>query len=223
MAADDAARVSTRGQPSLATHQKNAPNATARPHNRGLWWVVMATAGLAAVLVELPAQEWSGLLLSRELSASPAVAGTGPLVAVAGVLVGRLFLDRTVDMIGWRAVARLGGALTAAGTLVALWLGAATREPAFLLIGLGVAAVGAGTAAPLLFDRAGHLAAHVGLSPNAGPGLVSGVFRLGVLASPLLVGGIADSAGLFLALGVTVLAGVTLTALADPLTRDRPH
>lgn len=71
-----------------------------------------------------------------------------------------------------------------------------------------------------MFDRAGHLAAHVGLASDSGPGLVSGVFRLGVLVSPLLVGGIAERTDLFVALGAAALAGVLLVVLAGPLTRD---
>lgn len=194
-----------------------------RSSRRAAWWVVVVAAGLAAVLIELPAQEWSALLLARELSASPSAAGAGPLVAVAGVLAGRLMLDRAVDALGWLVVARLSGALAAVATIAGLTLGEATREPAPLLVGLGLAAVGAGAAVPLLFDRAGHLAARVGLSTEAGPGLVSGVFRLGVLVSPLLVGAIATSAGLFLALGATAVAGVMIAALAGPLTQDHPR
>jgi len=209
-------------QTSLQARARAAtPGAARASRRRGPWWLVVVLAGLAAVLIELPAQEWSGLLLARELSAGPTVAGTGPLVAVAGVLLGRLGLDRAVDAWGWRAVARLSGVVAALGTIVGLLLGAATREPAVLLVGLGVAAVGAGAAVPLLFDRAGHLAARVGLSVDAGPGLVSGVFRLGVLISPLLVGAVAENAGLFVALGVTAVAGVMIAALAGPLTQDR--
>lgn len=194
-----------------------------RGRGRGRGWAVVVLAGLAAVLIELPAQEWSGLLLARELGAGATVAGAGPLVAVAGVLASRLGLDRAVDALGWGAVARLSGGLAAAGTIAALMLGAATREPAALLAGLGIAAVGAGAAVPLLFDRAGHLAARVGLAADAGAGLVSGVFRLGVLVSPLLVGAVAASAGLFLALGVTAVAGVMIASLAGPLTQDHPR
>lgn len=150
------------------------------------------------------------------------MAGLGPLVAVAGVLLGRLGLDRAVDRLGWMVMARLSGAVAASGTLTAMVLGASTGNPALLLAGIGVAALGAGTAVPLLFDRAGHLAARVGLAADAGPGLISGVFRLGVLASPLLVGVVASQAGLFVALGVTAVAGATITALAGPLTQNDP-
>lgn len=198
-----------------------SPAASSRGRGRRRWWVLIALAGLTAVLVELPAQEWSGLLLARELSADPTWAGAGPLVAVAGVLGGRLVLDRAVDAFGWLVIARVGGVVCAGGTAVGLALGSAMRSPVVVLVGLGVAAVGAGVAAPLLFDRAGHLAAHVGLASDAGPGLVSGVFRLGVLLSPLLVGAVAEAAGLFTAVGVGAVAGVALFAIAGLLTRDR--
>ena len=194
-----------------------------RPARRARWAAVIVAAGLAAVLVELPAQEWSALLLARQMSASPTVAGAGPLVAVAGVLIGRLVLDRAVDAVGWTVVARAAGVLAAVATIAGLSVGAATGRPAPLLIGLGLAAVGAGAAVPLLFDRASHLAARLGLAADAGPGLVSGVFRLGVLVSPLLVGAIATGAGLFLALGVSAAAGTAIAALAGPLTRDHPR
>jgi len=211
LAAGDRARAGAAAR--LTPHQDvayPAASGVGRLRRAG-WSVVVAVAGLTAVLVELPAQEWSGLLLARELSASPTVAASGPLVAVAGVLLGRLCLERAVDVAGWLLVARLAGGLTATGTLAAVVLGALTREPAAVLVGLGVAAIGAGVAAPLMFDRASHLAAHVGLPPDAGPGLVSGVFRLGVLVSPLLVGGIAERTDLFVALGAAALAGVLLS------------
>lgn len=66
-----------------------------------------------------------------------------------------------------------------------------------------------------------HLAARVGLPPESGPGLVSGTFRVGVLISPLLIGGIAEIGGLFLALevvAVVAVAGAALVILAKPLT-----
>ena len=142
------------------------------------------------------------------------------VAGLAAVLIGRLGLDRAVDALGWTVVARLAGVLAAVATSTGLALGASTGQPAPVLIGVGLAAVGTGAAAPLLFDRAGHLATRVGLAADAGPGLVSGVFRLGVLVSPLLVGAIATGAGLFLALGVSAAAGATIAALAGPLTRD---
>ncbi|SMG19844.1 MFS transporter [Agreia pratensis] len=178
-----------------------------RPRRRTLWWAVVVGAGLAAVLVELPAQEWSALLLSRELSATSFVAGLGPLVAVAGVLVGRLSLDHAVNAFGWRIVIRAAGIVTSVGLVAGLGVSAATETVLPLLVGLGVSAVGAGVAVPLLFDRSTHLAVRVGLAPESGPGLVSGTFRIGVLVSPLLIGGVAEIAGLFVALALAAVAG----------------
>jgi MFS family permease len=189
-----------------------------RPWRRPLWWAALIGAGLAAVLVELPAQEWSALLLSRELSAGPFVAGLGPLVAVGGVLIGRLGLDHAVNSYGWLVVCRIAGTITGAGMLAGLSISAATDSALPLLIGLGVSAIGAGVAVPLLFDRSSHLAARVGLPEESGPGLVSGMFRIGVLVSPLVIGGVAEIADLFVALGTAAVAGVAFIALAKPLT-----
>lgn len=50
---------------------------------------------------------------------------------------------------------------------------------------------------------------------------MSGTFRVGVLISPLLIGGIAEIGGLFLALevvAVVAVAGAALVILAKPLT-----
>lgn len=198
--------------------QKTSNPARDQPRRRSLWWAVLICAGLAAVLVELPAQEWSGLLLSRELSAGPLVAGFGPLVAVAGVLIGRLGLDHAVNAYGWRTIIRIAGTTTSVGILAGLCVSAATNTAPPLLIGLGISAVGAGVAAPVLFDRSSHLAARVGLPPESGPGLVSATFRIGVLVSPLLIGGVAEIAGLFVALSIAGVAGIAFVALAKPLT-----
>jgi hypothetical protein len=47
---------------------------------------------------------------------------------------------------------------------------------------------------------------------------VSGTFRIGVLVSPLVIEGVAEIAGLFVALGIAAVAGVAFVALAKPLT-----
>ncbi|MFG6444668.1 MFS transporter [Microbacterium sp. P07] len=192
--------------------------ADGQTRKRSLWWAVLIIAGLAAVLVEIPAQEWSALLLSTELSAGPVLAGLGPLFATAGVLIGRLGLDHAVNAFGWLPISRWAGATTAAGILAGLSLSAATDNAVPLLIGLGISGVGAGVAVPLLFDRSSHLAARVGLPADSGTGLISGVFRVGVLASPLLIGGLAEIAGLFVALSVVAIAGLMFLALAKPLS-----
>jgi hypothetical protein len=213
------ARVATADPAETRDPEDTRTLASNQPHRRLLrWWAAFICVGLAAVLVELPGQEWSALLLSRHLSAGPFLAGLGPLVAVTGVLIGRLGLDHAVDSYGWLIVIRLAGTMTSVGMLAGLGLSAATDTVLPLLIGLGLSAIGAGVAVPFLFDRSSHLAARVGLPSESGTGLVSGTFRVGVLISPLLIGGVAEIANLFFALAITAVAGAVFVLVVKPLT-----
>jgi MFS family permease len=127
-----------------------------------------------------------------------------------------LFGDRLVDRFGEAPVARAGGLVTAAG------MGAALAVPTVPTVILGFAAAGLGVAT--LIPAAMHGADQLpGLRPGTGLTLVTWLLRIGFLASPPVVGLVADAAGLRIGLLVVPLAGVATLLLAGALSaRDRP-
>ncbi|MEJ5946445.1 MFS transporter [Pseudokineococcus basanitobsidens] len=169
--------------------------------------VVVAVGG---TLVEDAGNTWGALYLSRSLEAPATVAAFGYIALVGAQTVGRLVGDRLVDRFGQRAVARTGALVAAVG------MGAALAVPtvAGTVAGFGLAGLGVATLVPAAMQQADALP---GLRPGTGLTLVSWLMRLGFLASPPLVGLVADSAGLRVGLLVVPLAGVAVAVLAQVL------
>ena len=159
--------------------------------------VIIAIAGAA---VEDAGSSWATLYLRDGLGAAGAVAALGYVALLGFQFVGRLIGDRLVDRFGERAVARVGGLITAAG-------------------------MGTGTGGP---ERAGHhrglrcgghrrrdggacgharRGSPAGSSPGSGLTVVAWLMRVGFVAAPPIVGMVADATSLRVGLLVVPLAG----------------
>lgn len=176
-------------------------------------------ATLAAMVVEITPQEWSSLLLRRELGSSPGVAGLGPVVFSAGILGGRVITDPLVDRLGTGRVLRIGnvGAAMAlgAGLLAAHVTGLAWP----LLLGLLVAGVGVSADFPLLYGAGEVIATRLDLPTGTGTSAVGLFARFGSLFMPAVIGVVAGAAGLSVALGLAATAGLLAAALLPRLVR----
>lgn len=222
-----AADAHLRDKPALAqealgvTGGGGRADATRRGIARGIGAV--ALLGLAAAWVETPPQDWSALLLSRELDAGPGLAGAGPLTFVGGVLLGRLMMDPLVDRIGGRSVALYAGGLTVVGMGLGLIITGLTDSGIPLLAGLVLAGIGAAPVFPLMFTAAEDAARRIGRPAGTGGSLVSASSRVGFLLAPLLVGLVAEQVGLLIALAITPIGGLLVTLTLPPLLpkRDR--
>ncbi|WP_378788369.1 MFS transporter [Nonomuraea fastidiosa] len=186
-----------------------------RPAVRAL--IALGVLAACGALVEDAGESWGALFLSGDLGAGAATAGLAVVVFQAAMTVGRLTGDRVVDRFGNRTVARAGGLLAAAGMGGALAVpSVATALAGFALAGLGVA-----TVVPAAMHAADELP---GLPPGAGLTVVSWLLRGGFLISPLIVGAVADLAGLRMGLLSVVFAGVMTVLLARSLAgRFRPR
>ncbi|CAA9492952.1 MAG: Uncharacterized MFS-type transporter [uncultured Rubrobacteraceae bacterium] len=164
----------------------------------------IATLGLGS---EGEMEHWSGIYLRDTLGLPALLGGSGVAVFYAAMAVGRLGTAGAVRLLGNRTTLLLAGLSTAAGMSLAL----ATREPVlvvggFLIVGLSLAAV-----APIAFSMAGDVA------PGGTGAAVSVVTTLGYggfLLGPVIVGGLAELAGLRTALLTIVAAGLVIAALA---------
>jgi MFS family permease len=171
---------------------------------------VLATAG---AFVEDAGSSWAALYLRGEIAVGAATAGLGFVALQGAMTVGRLTGDRVVDRFGQRRVARAGGALVAVG------MGAALAFPSLgtTLAGFALAGLGVATLVPAVYAAADELP---GLRHGVGLTAVNWLLRIGFLASPPLIGAIADASSLRVALVAVVVAGVVTLVLGRVLARS---
>ncbi|WP_108665885.1 hypothetical protein [Euzebya rosea] len=175
--------------------------------------------GVAAAWIEVPPQDWSALLLSRELGASPGLAGAGPLVFVGGVFLGRTAMDRLVDRFGGRRVAIGAGLASLVGVSLGLLATSTTGSPWPLLVGLLLGGLGASPVFPLMFTAGDAAARQLGRPAGTGGSFVSAASRLGFLSSPVLVGLVAERLDLVVALAITPLGALLMLATLPRMLR----
>ena len=170
-----------------------------------------------AAIVEDFAQTWSALYLREVAAAGAGVAGLGFIAVQGAQLAGRLTGDSLVERFGAVRIGRVGGifvvvgastALTATFTLDGVAL-VALLLAGFLLAGWGIATIipGAMVGADAVPD----------LPDGAGLAVLNWVMRLGFLASPPLVGQLAEHAGLPWTVAPMLVGGVLIAVLAGPL------
>lgn len=200
--------------PPDTTHEPTGQDAARREPLNGHLVVMLGALVIIAIagsLVEDAGTSWASLYITS-LGAPGSVAAAGFVALVGAQFVGRILGDGMVDRLGHRTVARLGGAVAAVGMGLAL---AFPTVPGTIL-GFAAAGFGVATLIPAAMQTADELP---GLRPGTGLTVVSWLMRLGFVASPPLVGVVADAAGLRVGLLVIPLAGVTVIALSGVLRR----
>jgi MFS family permease len=178
--------------------------------NAGLGKNVLLLVALVAALAflsEAAMEHWSGFYLRDALALPALVGASGVAVYHASMAAGRLVSAGVVSRFGNGTTLRAAGLLSAGGMALAL----ATTEPVvvagFLVVGLSLSAV-----VPVALSVAG------GMFPDRA-GVASSVVTAlgygGFLSGPVLVGAAAELLGLRVALGVVVLAGISIFVLAN--------
>ncbi|MCB7135888.1 MFS transporter [Cellulosimicrobium marinum] len=205
--------------PDGASPAPAAPAPSARPRftaRTGLMLGALVLVAVSGALVEDAGSTWAAVYLAGPaLGAAAELAAFGFVALVGAQFVGRLVGDRMVDRFGQRAVARAGGLLIAVGTGLAL----AFPSVPGTIAGFAAAGFGTATLVPAAMQQADELP---GLRPGTGLTLVSWLMRLGFLASPPLVGLVADASSLRAGLLVLPAAGVVVVLLSGVLARRRP-
>lgn len=180
------------------------------------WGTLLALTVIAASggIVEDAGSSWAAIYLSGTFESTAFVASLG-FIALQGMqFVGRLLGDGLVDRFGQRAVARSGGAIVLVGT------GAALAWPTTVgtIVGFGLAGFGVATLIPAAMDAADRLP---GFAPGTGLTIVTWLLRLGFLASPPVVGAVADASSLRVGLLVLPLSGLFVVVFAQVLSTRR--
>jgi fucose permease len=174
----------------------------------------IAMLGILCIVVQTTATVWSAVYLSDVLGLAAGIAGTGFVVFITAMAVGRLTNDRWIDRWGGTAVVRGGAVIGATGVLAAI-VAAPADLP--LLAFAGFAAIGYGTASmfPVMILAAGS---RPGIPTGHAVALVAWLVRLGLVFAPTVVGLAADEAGLAAAFVIPLAAAVAVAVFAVPLT-----
>jgi MFS family permease len=194
--------------------QPNPPHGAAsqRSSSAHLVLLLCLVAG-ASFLVEGIAVEWSAVLLRESVGVDPGAAGLGVVAFSAGMAASRFIGDRLVARFGQSAVVRVGAACGFVSLVVML----IAHRPVPSVVAFGAVGLGLGPVVPLAFRSAGGTVrpGH----PSVLPIVVTAGY-VGSIVGPLLVGFIADTAGLRVAFLVPVVSCV-VASLAASATRDR--
>ncbi|MET0757350.1 MAG: MFS transporter [Mycobacterium sp.] len=184
----------------------------------GLYAALLAlvTIAIAGATIEDAGSSWATLYLRDSLGAPAAVAVFGYVALVGFMFIGRLIGDRLVDRFGERTVVRAGGFIAAAGMGYAL----AFPSVAGTIAGFAAAGFGVATLIPAAMHGADQLP---GLRPGTGLTAVTWLMRVGFVASPPIVGLIADATSLRVGLLSVPVAGVAVIALSGALRPTRRH
>lgn len=187
-----------------------------RPAGVGVYATLAALVGIAiaGAVIEDAGSSWSVLYLRDSLDAAPVVAVLGYLALSGGMLVGRLTGDRMVDRFGERAVVRAGASTITVG------MGCALAFPTVpgVIGGFAAAGLGVATLVPAAMHGADQLP---GIRAGTGLMAVTWLMRLGFLASPPVVGAIADATSLRVGLLGMPVAGLAAATLAGVLNGRR--
>ena len=162
--------------------------------------------------------DWGALLLREDLGAPATVAAAGYAGFSLAMAGGRLAGGRLLEAMGERRLLVGGAALAAAGALAAVTTSSlVVALVGFVLVGLGLANV-----FPLAIGRAGLLGGAHGIA------LATTVGYTGLLGGPPVIGLLADSAGLPIAVGsvavmALVAAVLVLTVSGERVRMPRPR
>lgn len=182
----------------------------------GFPWRLFAPLAVLAImgaLVEDVANNWVTLYLNRDLGVQIGLAGAGFALALGAQFVGRLLGDPMTDRWGRYQVARFGGLMVAIGGFVAVL----STSPWLVIVGFALAGFGSATLIPAAFAASDNLP---GVPHGTGVAMLGWSLRLGLLFTSPLIGSIADSAGLRMALLVLAGAGVVAAAIAHSRARS---
>lgn len=198
------AAVATRGLLPIAADELTGGPAFARP-TRAL--AALGIIGFGALLGEGAMADWSGIFLRDMRAADPGTAASGFAAFSLCMAIGRLTGDWLVGRFGAVPVVRSGGVIAAAG--LALVLSVPTVGVA--LVGFAGVGLGLSIIFPLVLSAAARSTA---LPSGTAIAAVTTIGYLGFLAGPPILGVVAHSTTIGMALWLVVLLCAGIAALA---------
>ena len=188
----------------VADNSDKQQNKVSSKANRRVFGFVILAGLMAAsgAIIEGVAQDWSALYMSDYQNVSFALAAWGLAAFNIGMIIGRIFIDRIVEVKGRSFVIRNGSIFAAAA--IGLQAFAPNYEISLLawgLLGLGISGV-----VPQIFAAAGE----IGEASHSGRNMakVVGITYIGGLAGPSIIGILTGIMPLNFAIGWGALLGL---------------
>jgi MFS family permease len=159
--------------------------------------ILLGLGGLAffGLLTEGAMADWSAVYLHDSLGTDPATAAAGFAACSLMMAAGRFGGDRLANRFGPRRVLCLSGTLAAVGLGGSLLIG----KPLTAILGFGLVGLGIANIIPVLFSAAGKIP---GVQAGTALAAVATTGYCGFLAGPPLIGLVAESTSLPIALGM---------------------
>lgn len=161
-----------------------------------------------ALMSEGAIVDWSAVYLLEHLSSGEGVAALGFAAFSATMTVGRFLGDRLRARLTEVRLLVASSAVSAAGLATGLLF----PSPTSAIVGFGIMGFGMANMVPLLFVASARVP---GLAPSIGLATVTTVGYAGFVAGPVVIGGLAEIAGLRAALA-TIVLGIVAIALVTP-------
>lgn len=169
--------------------------------------ILLGFTAFAGMFCEGTLFDWSGVYFATVVLPPDHLVRLGYVAGMGMMALGRFVADGFVNRHGPTPVLVASGCLITAGLLVAVSLPSIFwATTGFMLVGLGISSV-----VPICYSLAGH---HPGMSASTAIALVSSVSFIGFMIGPPLIGLIAQTSNLRIALGCASVFGLLVSLLA---------
>ena len=157
---------------------------------------------------------WSAIYLKTATGAMPAQAAMGYAAFAGAMLFGRLGGDQLVRRFGPASVVLASTKIACLGFALAV----ATQSPILAIVGFSLIGLGLSNVVPRLFSVAGRLNGTAAI----GVAMVATAGYAGFLVGPVLIGGVAQCAGLRAAMGMLLIFVGIVALLSRSIHNARP-
>ncbi|WP_066368488.1 MFS transporter [Herbidospora mongoliensis] len=177
------------------------------------WVLFLGVLAFCCLVGEGSMADWSSVYLVEDLLTDESVGAAGYAAFSIMMTAGRFAGDRLAAWLGPVLLVRCCGTLAGTGLLIALLIG----HPVAGIIGFGLFGAGLSCIIPQVFSAAGHRD-----PATSGRALarVASLGYAGLLAGPVLIGGLAELTGLPFALGVPAVMALFVALAAGALRAD---
>lgn len=197
--------------PPAAHAQDGEHGGTSRWRSPALW--ALGIVALIALVAEGAMYDWATVYMRDVVAASPAFASAAYAAFSGGMAAGRFAGDFVRARFGAPQLVFASASFACVGMLGALLL----PEPVPALVGFTMMGLGLANMMPLLFAAAARVA---GISPAEGLAHVAGLAYFGLMFGPVVIGAVAQAAGLPAGLGIVALCAA-IVAVAAPKAMAR--